>query len=303
MPTSAGAWPTDPVRCALLPLLDAFAWVVGRLPQRLVLAAGRTLAFVTWPLLRSRRRIARTNVDLCFPALDVRARQRLANASVVNTVVGVLELVRAWHAPASLIATLGHVEGLPVLRDALARGGVLLLGAHFTHVEMAVRLITEALGQPVRELARRHNDPCLELWIERSRAAVFGSTVGKKNVRGLLRLLHEGHPVIYLGDQNFTYQNVFVPFFGVPAATLAAIPDLARRGRASVVPFRIRREGDGRYVVTLEAAWPGWPTGDATADAARYMAAVEDAARECPDQYLWVHQRFKTRPPGEPPVY
>ena len=292
------------MRCFFLPLLQAVAWLVGRLPQGLVPPLGRALAWLLWPALASRRRIARINVDLCFPALDAASRRRLANDSVANTVTGALELLRAWHAPSRSLAGLADIEGLQHLRAALDRGqGVLLMCGHFTHTELAVRLLGEALGRPVRVVVRRHNNACLERWFERSRAAVFGPSIGKKDVRGLIRALQAGEPVVYSADQNFTYQNAFVPFFGVPAATLTATPELVRRGRAVLLPFWYRRGDDGRYHVRIEAGWPGWPSDNPVEDAARYMRELETVVRECPEQYLWAHRRFKTRPPGEPPVY
>lgn len=292
------------MRCLFVPLLQAVAWLIGRLPQRVVLALARALAWLLWPALGARRRIARINVDLCFPALDVRERRRLADASVVNTVVGALELLRAWHAPSGKLAGLADIEGMEHLQSALDRGqGVLLMCGHFTHTELAVRLLGEALGRELRVVVRRHNNACLEAWFERSRQAVYGPSIGKKDVRGLIRALQAGEAVAYSADQNFTYQNAFVRFFGVPAATLTATPELVRRGRAVLLPFWYRRGADGRYRIRIEAGWPGWPSDDPVEDAARYMRELEAVVRECPEQYLWAHRRFKTRPPGERPVY
>lgn len=292
------------MRCIATPLLQGLAWCLGRLPQGATLALGRALAWLGWPLLGSRRRVARINVDLCFPELDARARRRLADASVVNTVIGALELVRAWHIPASRLDGMAEVTGLEHLRAALATGrGVLLVTGHFTCSELAGRLLGHALGRPVRVVVRRHNNACLEAWFDRSREAVYGPTIGKKDVRGLIRALQAGEPVAYSADQNFTYQCAFVPFFGVPAATLTATPEIMRRGRAVMLPFWFHRGADGRYRIRIEASWPGWPAGDPGQDAARYMEELEAVVRECPEQYLWAHRRFKTRPPGEPAVY
>ena len=287
---------------ALLPLLDAGAWLLGRLPARAVPVLGRVVARLGGPLLRRRRHIARANIDLCFPGLEAGARAALVDDTLADTATGVFELVRAWHAPAAAFAGT-TIEGLPRLHAALERGGVLLLGAHLTHTELAVRSIGEALGRPLHALVRRHNDPVIEGWIERSRRRVLGGTIAKKDVRGLLRALQAGEPVAYLADQDFSYQHAFVPFFGVQAATMTAVPDLVARGSATMLPFWSRRDADGRFHIRIGPAWDGWPSGDPVRDAARYMAELEAVVCEAPSQYLWVHRRFKTRPPGEPPVY
>jgi KDO2-lipid IV(A) lauroyltransferase len=293
------------VRCWFTPLLSALAWTVARLPQPLLVACGRALAWAaTWPLA-SRRRIARINTALCFPGLEPRAHRRIADEAGINAVVGLFELMKAWHAPAASVRGLARIDGLEHLRAALADGrGVLLVTGHFTHYEIAMRLIGDALGRPLRYVARPHNHACLQAWIEASRQRVFGPTLGKKKLREpLAEQLRAGEPVCWLGDQDFSHGHAFVPFFAVPAATVTALPELARAGGAAVLPFWPRRDADGRYTIRIEPQWPGWPTGDAGADAARYMAELEKAVRECPEQYLWTHKRFKTRPPGQPPVY
>ena len=292
------------MRCPLLPLLDALAWLLARAPQSLLLGLGRALAGVGRPWLRSRRRIARRNIDLCFPGLDAAERGRLADASVENAMVGVVELFRAWHAPAATLRPLATVTGIEHLQAALARGrGVVVLGGHTTHIEMGIRLVGEALGRPLHVMLRRHNDAGLERWIDRSRRRVYAGTIGKKEVPALLQALRDGHPVIYAADQDFNRRHAFVPFFGVPAATLTALPGLLRDSGAAMVTFWTRRDDDGHYHVRVGPAWTGWPTGDDSADAARYMAELEALVREAPAQYLWVHKRFKTRPQGEPKLY
>jgi KDO2-lipid IV(A) lauroyltransferase len=292
------------MRCWSVIPLRWLAQAVARLPQPALLGVGRMLSWMLWPLLRSRRRIAAINIALCFPALDAGAQRRLLRESLDNTLIGLLETLRAWHAPSHLLAGAADIEGLEHLRATLERGqGVLLLCGHFTHVELAIRLLREAMGRPVSVMARAHNSPCLEGWFNTARSSAFGPIVGKKDVRGLLRSLKDGQPVVYAADQNFNYQHAFVPFFGVPAATLTATPDLVRRSGAQLLPFWFRRDADGRYRIRVGPAWPGWPSGDPVRDAAHYMQELETAVRESPGQYLWAHRRFKTRPPGEPPVY
>ncbi len=291
-------------RCWFIAPLDLLAAGVARLPQTALLRLGHVLFWILKPWMGKRSRYARINLALCFPHLDEAQRARLLRDNLRATATGALELIRAWYAPASALRGLAEVEGLQHLRDATASGrGVLLFGGHFTHAELAARLMQDIAAQPIHVLVRRNNHRCLEAMFDRARGRAFAGTLAKKDVRGLLRTLQQGGVVAYSADQNFTYQNAFVPFFGIAAATLTATPGLAQRGNAVVLPFWFHRDAQGRYRLRIEAQWPGWPSGDPAADAARYMAELEQVVRQHPAQYLWVHRRFKTRPPGEPSVY
>jgi len=293
-----------PARCRWLAPANAVAQGIARLPQACLLWLGAALTWLSWPLLGRRRRYARINIALCFPGLDPRAQRRLLQATLRATVTGLLESLRAWFAPSSRLRGLVDVEGLQHLRAAQAGGrGVLLLTGHTPHLELGGRLLSEALGAPISIVVRRNNHPCVERFIDGARRRAFAATIAKKDVRALLRALAHGDVVAQAGDQDFNYQHAFVPFFGMPAATLTAIPELARRGNATVLPYWFQREADGRYRLWIEPQWPGWPSGDPTADAARYMRELEAVVRRHPEQYLWVHRRFKTRPSGAADVY
>jgi KDO2-lipid IV(A) lauroyltransferase len=293
-----------PRRCRLLAPANWIAARIAGLPQAWLLRLGAALAWLLWPLLGRRRRYARRNIALCFPELDARAQRRLLRATLQATVTGMLESLRGWFAPAAALQGLVDVVGLEHVTAARAGGrGVLLVTGHSPHLELGGRLLSEALGAPIDIVVRRNNDPCVERFIDGARRRAFAATIAKKDVRGLLRALSSGRLVAYAGDQDFNYQHAFVPFFGVPAATLTAIPQLAARGDATVLPYWFQREADGRYRLWIEPPWRDWPSGDASADAARYMAELERVVRRHPEQYLWVHRRFKTRPPGEPDLY
>lgn len=291
-------------RCWFIAPLDLLAAGIARLPQSMLLRLGSALSWLLWPGMGKRRRYARINIALCFPELDEAQRKRLLRDNLQATVTGALELIRAWYAPSRTLAGLTEIEGIEHLRAATATGrGVLLFGGHFTTSELCARLLQEVAGQPVHVVVRRNNHRCLEAMFDRARRSRFAGTIAKKDVRGLLRVLANGGVVAYSADQNFTYQNAFVPFFGIPAATLTATPELARRGKAVVLPFWFHRDADGRYCLRIEPQWSGWPSGDPAADAARYMAELEKVVRPHRQQYLWVHRRFKTRPPGEADLY
>jgi len=280
------------------------AGLVARLPQAGLRTVAAALATLGSPLLRRRRRIAARNLQLCFPGMDRAARARLLEQTMRDTVAGALETLRAWFAPASALRGTYEVEGLEHLAAARASGkGVLLVSGHLPNFELAGRLLGEASGEQVSLLARRHNSPCMDRWIDAARHRAFASTIAKKDKAALLAALRTGATVLYLGDQDFSYHHVFVPFFGVSAATLTTLPTLLAETGAVALPTWMQRQPDGRYRLRIEPQWRDWPTGDAATDAARYMAELERVVEAAPSQYLWVHRRFKTRPPGEPDLY
>jgi KDO2-lipid IV(A) lauroyltransferase len=293
------------MRCFGWRIAGALFMAVARLPQRLVLVLGAVLANVLRPLLRSRWWVARVNLDLCFANETAAERAARLRAHQRSLPIAVLELLRAWFAPSRTLAGLADIEGLHHLHEAAARGqGVLLLTGHLMHSELAARFLVEAGSGPVASVVRRYNrHPCLERLLDGARRRRLGPTVGKFDTRGMVRALRDGGRLAYSADQDFRMQQVFVPFFGVPAATLASAPQLVRAGRACVRFFAMARGDDGRY--RLRVTDPGLDAllDDPDAFAARYMQVLEDAVRDAPDQYLWVHRRFKTRPGGAASVY
>lgn len=296
--------PRAPRRCAWSGPADWIGARIAALPQRWLLRLGLFATWLLWPLLGRRHKVARRNIALCFPELDAPSQRRLLRATLRATVTGVLESLRAWFAPPSALRGLFEVDGLEHLLAARSRGrGVLLVTGHMPAFELAGRLVGEALGEPISLHARRNGDPCLDRWLDAARRRAFATTIAKKDKAALLLALRGGGTVLYLGDQDFSYRNAFVPFFGIAAATVTALPDLMREGDAAALPLWLQRGADGRYRLEIGPQWPDWPSGDAVADAARYMAELETVVRRHPEQYLWVHRRFKTRPPGEPPLY
>jgi Kdo2-lipid IVA lauroyltransferase/acyltransferase len=281
-----------------------FAMLSARLPQKWLLRAAKLTCLACWPFLYRRRRVASVNIELCFKELSLSERQDLFNRNLLATITGVFELFRAWYAPSKALAGLADIHGLERLQTAMAEGkGVMLLTGHFTHTELAVRLLNEALNKKVRVVVRRHNIACIEQVFETAREKVFGYTIEKKDLRSLLKTLRAGDAVVYSSDQNFNYQNAFIPFFGIPAATLTATPGIVERSGAKMLPFWFYRDVDGRYQITIAEAWKNWPSLDPIADTRIYMQKLEAVVREHPEQYLWVHRRFKTRPAGSPDIY
>ena len=299
--TEATRSPARAPRCWLVGPANLFATAVARLPQRALLATAGVVHALAGPLLRSRRRIAQRNIALCFRDLDPPAQAALVDASLRNAVIGLLELLRGWFGRDADLRALVTVEGLEHLRAARAGGrGALLVTGHLNHTELGARMLALALREPVTIVARRNNRSCMERFLHAARMRVFANVVDKKDARGLMRALVGGETVVWAGDQDFNYRSQFVPFFGVPAATISVMSHLGRRADAAVVPYAMQRESDGRYRLRIEPAWEPLPEAQ---DAVRYMAWLEGVVRRHPAQYLWIHRRFKTRPPGEPDLY
>lgn len=284
-----------------------FFWLAmlsARLPQKWLIRVAKLFCLACGPFLYRRRRVASANIELCFKELSLSERQDLFNRNLLATITGVFELFRAWYAPSRALSGMADIHGLDRLRAALAEGkGVLLLTGHFTHTELAVRFLGEALGRKIRVVVRRHNNICIEHAFENARSKVFGDTIEKKDLRTLLKALRAGEAVVYSSDQNFNYQNAFIPFFGIPAATLTATPGIIERSGATMLPFWFYRDADNHYQITVAEPWENWPSGNAVVDTGIYMQKLEAVVRQHPEQYLWVHRRFKTRPAGSPDIY
>jgi KDO2-lipid IV(A) lauroyltransferase len=297
---TAMPWPKRlATHLALLPLR-----LLGRLPLRL----GRTLVRpLAWPLrlaMAQRRDIARRNLELCFPELDRAARERLLNEHFRQLAEGVAEIAMAWSRPGALDETVGTVTGLEHLAAARKDGrGVVLFTGHTTCLELGARLVGERIE--ASGIYRPLGNPVLEQFQNRGRARYAQTMIPRSDPRAMVRHLRSGGVLWYAPDQDFGLRrSTFAPFLGVPTATATGILDLARLGRARLVPMYPHKNPDtGRIVVELEAAFAPFPTDDPVADLTRVNAFLERHVRALPAQYWWLHRRFKTRPPGEANPY
>lgn len=280
-------------------------WLIGRLPWRTALRAGAALGGPMHALMRSRRRVAERNVALCFPELDAAARTRLVREHFTDLGRMFAEFALSWMASTRRFAQIPHrVDGLEHLARANARGqGVLLVGAHFSHLELCARLVAQQV--PLAGLYREHGSPAFEWAVKRRRLRYASAMFGRKELRATVKHLKQGGALWYAPDQDMRGKDsVFAPFFGIPASTITATHHLARLSGAAVIPFHhYRLPGDEGYAIRLQAPLDGFPSHDAVADTARINTVIETMVRDAPAQYLWIHKRFKTRPPGEPSLY
>lgn len=278
--------------------------MIVALPYPAQMRIGALLGGATRFLLPRRRRVAQTNLALCFPALEATERATLLRAHFRSLGRGVIETALAWWGDTRALERRCPVVGEQHLRAALAHGkGVILLSAHFTTLEIGGRLL--AARVPFHVVYRPYADPLLEALTCRARTRRFGKAIPKHDTRALLASLKSNVPVWYAPDQHAGGPaSTFAPFFGIPAATLTTTSRLARISGAPVVPFfALRLTGGAGYLLMLCPALTDFPGGDDAADSARLNRLLEDVVREMPDQYLWVHRRFKTAPDGAAPPY
>lgn len=273
----------------LLPLAwqRALGGVVGRLAHR----------------VSRRRRVVDINLRWCFPELSDEARTRLVRAQFEALGIGLFETALAWWASDRCLADLADIDGLAYLQQALASGrGVLLLTGHFSSLELGARFLTHHCR--FHAMYRPHDNACYQAVMQQAREHRSGlPAIVQNDIRTTVRVLRQGHTVWYAPDQNYGRQSVFVPFFGVPALTITATSRLVRMSDALVLPYFPQRLADGRYRVTIQPPLADFPGSDPATDAARINALLEDWIRQAPEQYFWVHRRFKNRPPGEQAPY
>jgi len=282
----------------------ACIWLTARLPYPLLLRIGRGLGRLSARLLRERRHVAARNLALCFPELTEAERAAMLERNLVDGGVMLVEFALAWMgSPRALGRVPLTLEGIEHLDEALKSGrGVLLVGAHFSHLELCARLVSQRIR--IGGMYREHDDPAFEWAIKRARLRYADAMLTKDELRQTVRYLKAGNTIWYAPDQDMRGKDaVFAPFFGVPASTITATHHLARLSGARVIPFFHRRLDGGGYAIRLEAPLADFPTADVVADTARVNACVERMVREAPTQYLWMHKRFKTRPPGAADVY
>lgn len=278
-------------------------WLTAQMPHRLRLALGRALGILLYHVARNRRHIATVNIDLCFPELDTAARRRLVRETMISNITGLLETALGWWGSDRHLRRMVRVEGLENVVAAKAQGrGVLLLGAHFTTLDFAGRLVSLFIEMDV--IYRESKNVVIEHIIRKGRESVFGHVIERSDMRTVLRRLKAGDVVWYAPDQDYGRKHsVFAPFFGVTAATITGTARLARMNDSPVVFLTHYREPDGSYLLQFLKIPAEFPSGDDVADATLINHEIEMAIRRCPDQYMWVHRRFKTQPEGKALFY
>jgi KDO2-lipid IV(A) lauroyltransferase len=296
----AGRFPERAPRLALM-ALSPVGRLLAAVPARLGLWLGRRLGDLAWLLLPRRRRVALDNLHLAFPDRAPAERRRIAHASFRHLgMMGVEACVFAFRPPVVLLSRV-EISGWERAEEAAAGGhGVLMLTAHLGNWEL-LAASHRLRSLPLSVVVRSMDTPALEAIVNAFRRRAGVELIDKRDgFRAALAALRRGRMVGVLLDQNAARaEGVFAPFFGVPASTSRGMALLALRSEAPVLPAFIRRLPGGRHLVEVGSVLPVPPGRDVAALTRTYTAAIESAIRVSPEQWLWVHRRWRTRPEGE----
>ena len=274
------------------------------LPHNARLAVGFSLGRLAHRLMPARRAVTRRNIELCFPELPAEERDALAKKHFEALGASAVEMALGMWGSDDELERLTRVEGAEHLTKYSDQGiGVILACAHFTSLEISGRMLSRAIP-PFDVVYRRNRNPFFTEITRHSRERSARKTIGKEDIREMVRSLRAGTPVWYAPDQAFKGKNAaLVPFFGVPAMMTTATGQLAKLGKAVVVPYFPRRLDDGSYIIQVLPAITEIPTGDLIRDSELYNESLEKQVRQCPEQYYWVHKKFKGRPDDLPDAY
>lgn len=281
-------------------LLHLFA----RLSLKKQVSVGTLIGHLGYFLIPRRRKITEVNIRLCFPELDEEARKKLVKDCMIENAIGLIETARAWFADPATIDNEMEVTGFEHVQSALAQGrGLLVIGGHYSCLDMGA-LMTSRIMDEFYGMYRPQKNALMDKIMRESRLR-HGKIIDRQDMRTIVRALKSNKFVWYAPDQDYGAEvSVFAPFFGVQAATIKTTSKLAQINSSPVLITSYHRKPDNSgYILRFSPVLEGFPTGDEVADAARINLELEKEIRKCPAQYMWVHRRFKTRPPGEPGFY
>ncbi len=279
-------------------------WLLHFLPPGALAVLADAFGSALFWLIAERRRVTRVNLAKCFPQMEARAREALARAHFRALTRSFVDLGLVWWAPRERFERAVRIEGLEHLR-ALGGAPAILFVPHFVGLDIgAARLAGEVR---LVSMYSRQGDPLLAARLMQGRRR-FGDhklVSRQEGIRAALGGMREGRAFYYLPDQDYGPRGaLFVPFFGVPAATMPGLSRVARLVGARVLPCVTRMlPGGAGYVLAIEPPWENFPTADLAGDTRRMNQYIERKVLEMPEQYLWMHKRFKTRPAGEPRFY
>jgi len=280
-------------------------WLVARLPYSWQLHIGAAIGRLAYWLAKRKKHIARINIALAFPDLSKHEQNQLLKANFRANGISLIETGMAWWTNPKKLERLIHIEGMENIQKGLDRGkGVIMLGGHFTTLIICGRLL--AMKMPFNIVVKKAHNDLFEALMLHYRQQQYQGIIDTTELRGMIKALRNNEIVWYAPDQDFgaKREGVFVPFMGIPTKTISSTARLAKKTGAAVVYIDFERlPGSQGYHFRLHPPWENYPSGDDEKDARRLNECIEHHIREVPEQYLWMHRRFKTRPNKEPGFY
>lgn len=269
-----------------------------------MLRIGAFLGWLGYHLASARRHIVEVNIKLCFPELELAQQNVLVRKIFRSTGICIIETALAWQRDPRDFSHLCNVTGKEILEAATAEGnGVILLGMHFSTLDLIGAVVSTIASIDV--MYRKNKNQLFDYLMTANRGKNFGMVINRDDIRSVIRRLKSGRVVWYGGDQDYgSKHSVFAPFFGIQTATITATARFAKITRAPIVLINhYRNSDDSGYEIEFSRPLDDFPSGDDLVDATRINQLVEASVRRCPDQYWWLHRRFKTRPEGESKPY
>ena len=304
MTDTAAAAPRKPLVKTLLGLMVLGMLRVTRvLPLSWLRALGAGLGGILYWLVGRRRRIAEINIGLCFPELDAAQRRAMVQRHFVLFVQAWLDRGWIWGGSPELVRRRLRLKG--AVGELQSTAPTLLFAPHFVGMDAGWIALTAYVQRRFCGLYARQRNPVMDQWMAEGRRRFGEPHIVAKNagLKALISALRAGEPLYMLPDMDYgPRDSVFVPFFGVTAATIPSLSRFARMGGARVLPILSHLTPEG-YDITVLPPWQDFPTEDVLADTARMNRDLETWIAEAPEQYYWVHKRFKTRPAGEASYY
>lgn len=283
----------------LIAMMRVLAW----LPLPLIRGLGAVLGRVLYAFAKERRHIASTNLRLCFPQWSEAKLEQVSRQHFVCVMQSLLDRAWLWHAPVQVLKKRLQVSGdLSFLQQ---EGGVVVFAPHFVGLDAGGVALTLVQDLPMSSIYVPQRGQALDDWVRHGRNRNGRNRLYERHagVKPLVAGLRQGEKLYLLPDMDFgAAESVFVPFFGVQAATLPSLSRFARLGRAQVLTVVSRMTPQG-YLIEVGQPWTDFPSEDVMVDTERMNQALEAQVQTMPEQYYWVHKRFKTRPPGSAPVY
>lgn len=284
-------------------LFILFMRMLAPLPLRWVRALGHALGLVLYVLVLPRRHVVDSNLRVCFPQWSDAQRKRVTREVFVYVAQSFLDRAWLWHADPEVVRRRVQVTG--AVGDLTRDQPTIVFAPHFVGLDAGVTGLTQQIPRRFLGIYTQQSNKVVDAWVLKGRHRFGGARPMSRSegVRELVSALRAGDVMYLLPDMNFgPEESIFVPFYGVQAATVPSLSRFARLGRAQVVPVVTKLTPTG-YEVKVLPAWKGFPTSDVEADTALMNERLQDYIDEMPAQYYWVHKRFKTRPAGEPSVY